>query len=79
MVEYNVITADEAKTLCGMLRDYDYEGCAGALIPTERYLWKDTTGSGKAVWVAMDNEDRNAWIEEFNTKKEAIRWLKGEE
>ena len=73
------ITTEEAESLCRMIRDYDEEGGPGALIPAGCYLWADKTGSGKDVWVAMYNEDHNAWVEEFNDRQSAIKWIIGEE
>ncbi len=29
-------------------------------------------------WVAVDNTTYDAWTEEFNQKRQAIRWLRGE-
>lgn len=42
--------------------------------PLGLFMLKD-----KDVWVGIDNHDGNAWTEEYATKFECERWLKGEE
>lgn len=37
--------------------------------------YKDDDG----VYVAFDNSTNDCWIEEFNTRKEALKWLNDEE
>jgi len=29
------------------------------------------------TWIAVDNSTHNAWTEEFDGKRQAVRWLKG--
>lgn len=41
--------------------------------PYGRFLAKD--GSR---WVAVDNSTGDAWTEDFNSKRDAVRWLRGE-
>ena len=31
----------------------------------------------EAKWIGVDNSDNNCWVEEFDSLKEAIEWLKG--
>jgi len=30
------------------------------------------------IWVAVDNMTGDAWTEEFASKRQAVRWLRGE-
>jgi len=30
------------------------------------------------MWIAVDNSTRDAWTEEFQSKRQAVRWLRGE-
>ena len=42
-------------------------------IPCGRFLTKE----GRK-WVAVDNSTEDAWTEEFTSKRQAVRWLRGE-
>lgn len=45
----------------------------GRYQPCGRFLSKD--GS---IWVAVDNSTGDAWTEDFISKRDAVRWLRGE-
>lgn len=42
-------------------------------VPSGRFLTKE----GRK-WVAVDNSTEDAWTEEFTSKRQAVRWLRGE-
>ena len=42
-------------------------------VPSGRFLTKE----GRK-WVAVDNSTGDAWTEEFSSKRQAVRWLRGE-
>lgn len=44
--------------------------------PLGKYLVEDTV-DGITVWVAIDNSRGEAWTEEFNSRRSAVRWLHG--
>lgn len=69
-IEYKLITKEAADLLMSFFDDDEL----GRWMPKERFLWQE---DGK--WIALDNEDANAWIEEFDVKLDAVRWLIGEE
>lgn len=46
---------------------------AGTLAPGDRYL---TQSDG--LWIACDNSNGDFLVEEFNTREEALGWLRGE-
>lgn len=63
-----LITLKEAEELMAMFDDEDL----GMYMPLELFLWKEGD-----KWIAMDNTDGNAWIEEFSARWKAERWLVG--
>ncbi len=63
------ITSDEAERMLDLLT---YSDAPGENMPQELFLWKE---DGK--WVAMDNLDGFAWVEEFGKRHDAEHWLLG--
>ena len=43
------------------------------LVPRGRFLAQE--GS---IWIAVDNSSGEAWVESFQQKRQALRWLRGE-
>ena len=68
-------TATEAERMFDRLIEDTDE--PGADMPKGMFIWQDKTGDGRSVWTAMDNEDGYAWVDDFATEAEAIRWLLG--
>lgn len=62
------ITYEEGSKLIDQLTD-DPDS-PGINIPYEMFLWKEGD-----KWIAMDNQDAYAWVEEFENQHDAERWL----
>ena len=61
------ITYNEARKLVDKLTDSE---SPGENIPLGLFLWEEGD-----KWIAMDNLDNYAWVEEFDNLNDAEHWL----
>lgn len=47
--------------------------------PLGLFLGRESIGTRKRMFIAVDNETGEAWTEEFEKFSEARKWLRGEE
>lgn len=71
-----IYTGEEAKTVCNMiLNNTDWTAPLKGYDSISKGYWKE----GPDRWVAYDNTDGDCWVEEFRTRKEAIKYIEDEE
>ena len=63
------ITPEKAREMLALLTDSE---SPGENMPAGLFLWKEG-----GAWVACDNLDEYAWVEQFRTEYEATHWLLG--
>lgn len=64
-----MIPLDEARQMLDLLTD---SNCPGENMPEGLFLWREGE-----KWIACDNLDGYAWVEEFAKRHDAEHWLLG--
>ena len=71
MGDTSVISLSKASDLFRLLSDGEIPG---KYIPKEKFVFQEPDARGRKAWVALDNTDGNAYVEEFHSLYDALRW-----